>query len=157
MKKGITRVGLGALVLAASACYGGDTNDGGGTPELNGGEPVGAAQEAISRFALVCIKNTTGRSINYDIKWGDGAWSTYSVEGSAGANRWHSMAYTTPGSTHSPPLRIRFDSDMTSGTSYVEYNLKKYAAAEQVCNLGKQYQFEWDGTSMRYIDLKSID
>jgi len=111
----------------------------------------------IARFGVACIKNATGNTINYDIKWGDGSWESYSVEGPSGSYRWHAWRYDEPGITTSPSLSIRFDSDMTEGTSYVEYSLDKYAAEEESCELGKTYQFEWDHGSSRYIDLVSLD
>ncbi|APR87644.1 hypothetical protein A7982_12993 [Minicystis rosea] len=153
----MTKLGCLAMTLLASACQGcGPTAEEGAVPE-GIVEPVGVARSAIARFALTCIKNATGRGINYDLKWGDGPWTTYRVEGNEGSYRWHSKAYAVTGEPRSPELTIRFDSDMTDGTSYVEYSLKKYAAPEESCELGKIYRFEWDGSSKRYIDLKSVN
>src|SRR5690606_14234447 len=88
-------------------------------PESAGEDGIVTLQ--IIRFSLVCVQNSTGHSINYRIRWGTADWKSFTIE--AGRRHFHGWEYNKPGNVDSPNLRIRFDSDMTAGTSWVEYNL----------------------------------
>lgn len=107
------------------------------------------------RYGLSCIFTSVGR-VNYQIKWGkDGQWQSVNVQGTG----WRSHYYQYPNSSShvSPKLFIRFDSDMTGGNYWQEYELTKYASEDTDCNTkGKKYRFVWDN-STRFIDLRSFN
>jgi hypothetical protein len=90
-------------------------------------------------YALVCLVNQTGWSINYSYKWGERDWESRTVN--ANSSRWHSWEYA-PGSHSSPNFTIRFDASFTSSTDYKNYDLKRYQASEKTCWAGKVYEFK---------------
>jgi hypothetical protein len=111
-------------------------------------------QPEIARFSLFCINNITEHNLNYQIKWGDGDGVNWTV--AASSRNWHAWQYAVPGSIDSPTPYIIFDSDLTDGESWVTYRLEPFAAADVNCQLGKNYQFEWELGSTRYIDLRYL-
>ena len=72
--------------------------------------------------------------------------------------RWFSHHYDRPNEDRSPPLYVKFDSDVRAGRKFnIEYHLKRLAAIGQRCEYGKQYVFRYDRRGRRCIDLKTIN
>jgi hypothetical protein len=109
-------------------------------------------EPALARYALFCIENATEYPIRYSVKWGDRDWRDYSV--AAHSSFWHAWKYKIPGYLDSPTPYITFDADQTADTSWVTYPLAPLAVADQRCELGRRYQFEWMADSTRYIELR---
>ncbi len=118
----------------------------------SGGQVSNSPNANQNPYAVVCIKNNTGWSINYKAKWGDNEWKEYNVD--AHRNRWHSWTYA-PGSKSSPAFRIRYDADFSSGTDFKVYVLERYQASTKTCDAGKTYTFEKVRT--QYVELYSTD
>jgi hypothetical protein len=106
----------------------------------------------IARYALFCIENATERPIRYSVKWGDRDWQGYTV--AAHTSLWHAWKYAIPGYLDSPTPYIAFDADQTDAESWVTSPLIPLAVADQHCELGTRYRFEWMADSTRYIDLR---
>jgi hypothetical protein len=100
-------------------------------------------------YAVVCLKNFTDVPVYYSFRWGNsGQWDTREIE--PGGSHWHSYTYE-PGSRVSPDLIVKFNSNLASGSGVKEYALDRYAVKEQVCELGKGYEFVREGNG---IDLQ---
>ena len=112
---------------------------------------------AANRYGVICLTNETEATIHYIYKLGsNGTWQ----EGQLGpsARRWFSHQYDRADEDRSPPFYLKFDSDLRGGRRFdIGYHLKRYAAAGQGCEYGKQYAFRYDRGDRRYIDLKSTN
>jgi len=100
-------------------------------------------------YAVVCLRNFTDVPVYYSFRWGDsGQWDTREID--PGGSHWHSYTYEQ-GSRVSPDLYVKFNTNFNSGASVKEYALDRYAVKEQVCELGKGYEFIREGNN---IDLQ---
>lgn len=100
-------------------------------------------------YAEVCLKNLTDVPIYYSFRWGTtGSWEAREIP--AGGSHWHTYTYDL-GSRESPNLYVKFDTNLGNGGSVREYILQRYAVKEQVCALGKGYEFVRGGNG---IDLQ---
>jgi len=112
--------------------------------------------EAINRYAVACIRNQTSTTITYSVQWGEGQWKDYRIAPGTSTSHW--QKYDKPDKNRSDNLTIRFDSDLRPASNNVfwtTYSLNRKAAPEETCEYGKQYSFQYDGRSQRYIDLKA--
>ncbi|MDR3567857.1 MAG: hypothetical protein P4L43_07495 [Syntrophobacteraceae bacterium] len=114
-------------------------------------KPAGALQPQNSYpYAEVCLKNLTDVPIYYSFRWGTaGQWDAREI--APGGSHWHTYKYAA-GSRESPNLFVKFDTSLGNGGNVREYVLQRYAVKEQVCELGKGYDFVRGGNG---IDLKS--
>lgn len=100
-------------------------------------------------YDLVCIYNQTNVTINFRYRWGNGSWTTTQVQPGYMQSIW--WEYDYPNEDWSPKLTIRFDSDLSSDTSYKSYSLEPLAAPTTNCrDYGRDYDFD-------YTDWGSID
>jgi hypothetical protein len=114
-----------------------------------------SAGYAASRFGVVCVGNQTSINLSYMAEVGNGAWATYTIAPGARRSFWHE--YTRAGENSSPPLRVRFDSDMRSQRMFaITYRLPRRAAAGNSCGEGKQYAFQYEPSNRAFIDLKAL-
>ncbi|XXX72468.1 hypothetical protein WMF30_32955 [Sorangium sp. So ce134] len=119
-------------------------------------DPAGVEAPDVAQLAQVCIINTTGARVQYELKWGGGPWEAFSLSAAPAESALiHHLQVS--GSAAAPEVRVRFDSDMTDGERMFEYRLSTKVAAERRCEGAGRYRFEWDGRSRRYIDLRSVD
>jgi|GEM_PF-6761633 len=106
----------------------------------------------IRPYALVCITNETNHSINFGYRWGDsGSWSDVTLAPDRAYRFWWTY---DEGSRNSPEFNIRFDENLTSYTYWRYYDLERYAVpSTDSCNAGRQYHFDYVGSSTSRVDL----
>ncbi|KYG04176.1 hypothetical protein BE21_04090 [Sorangium cellulosum] len=122
-------------------------------------DPAGVERPDVAQFAQVCIMNTTGVQVQYELQWGGGPWESFSLSPAPSAREASSRTHydRVSGSAAAREVRVRFDADMTDGKRTFEYRLYTKVAAEPRCEVARRYRFERDGSSSRYIDLRSVD
>ncbi|MEL7038378.1 MAG: hypothetical protein AAFO04_22585 [Cyanobacteria bacterium J06592_8] len=87
----------------------------------------------------VCIQNPTNHELRYSYRWGDGEWSTDSLEAKQSIKHWWTYA---PGRQTSPNFQIRFDESFSEGYTARTHNLERYATSEPVqCSQSRRYSF----------------
>ena len=87
----------------------------------------GAAVADSETHGCSCIENQTPITINYEWRWGDNAWAK-AVLNASGSHRF-CWKYLNPNDKTSPPLRVRYDHDLTSsGVQPHEYVLERVRA-----------------------------
>ncbi len=114
--------------------------------------PTKSASAASNPYAVVCLVNNTGTTINYQYKWGSQRWKSDQLK--ADENVVHSWAYDR-GSESSPEFKVKFDADYSDGVDYKVYRLDRYQAASKSCYEGKMYNFE--SVDNETIDLYDTD
>ena len=116
---------------------------------------VATTAQAADRYGVVCIHNRTGVSINFQAKVGNGQWQQFTL--APGANRWFSHKYSFGGQDSSPPLEVKFDSDLRRNSLFnLTYQLKRSAAEGDSCAEGKPYGFQYEPNNRSFIDLKAL-
>ena len=103
--------------------------------------------QAQTRLGLTCVRNTTRSTINFEYQFGDKPWQATDVR----PGYWRTLEYwyDFPGQNSGPPLRIRFDADMSSGRYYVMEPLKQYAVRTAKCSDGgRRYNFYQQGNRL---------
>lgn len=109
---------------------------------------------AASRYGVTCVFNRTQQPINFYIKVGSGGnWASYRLQ--PGWNRSFAHQYDRINENASPPIYIRFDSDLRGKTFWTEYKLERRAASGDKCEEGKPYNFRYERDSRDFIDLKA--
>ena len=110
----ITRVSLSAAVTALAIAA---------SPEV--------FAQATAPYGCACLHNNkVSGTINYRFKWGSGAWKNVSMP--AGGAHWMCWAYKD--GPRSPELLFELDADMTSGTDWKTFSIKRAQSKEQNCN-----------------------
>jgi hypothetical protein len=109
--------------------------------------------QAAKRYGVVCVYNRTNVPINFQTKVGDGQWEQYTLEPNGNRFFWHE--YQHQNENRSPPLLVRFDSDLTKARYNLEYRLERRAAEGNSCGEGKPYAFEYEPNNRNFIDLKA--
>lgn len=109
--------------------------------------------DAADRFAMTCIENRTRITLNYSVRWGSGSWSRASV--GPGRRISHTYRLRDGGA---PTLYIRFDDDLSGMVTQREYRLESYSSPQTTdcIRYGREYQFRYDGSAKKFIDLVSI-
>lgn len=98
-----------------------------------------ARSQGPLKYALACIENRTGFYVPYIVRWGNGEWTSWSLD--ASQSKWHSGPYRE-GDQAAPKLQIKFDYDQQSEGSQVrEYTLPTYSSTSQGCGPAKKYYF----------------
>lgn len=88
-----------------------------------------------NQFSVVCIRKSSGQSVNFNYRWGNGSWQKKYL-----SNGWETW-FSWPG-TSSPRLYVKFDYDLRPGrNSQKSYKLDPYASPFEACKYGKQYKF----------------
>jgi hypothetical protein len=139
MLSGVTKSAVVLLMIAAaSLCLGGE-----------------ASAQQTERFGVFSVQNDTGNlTIQYQIKIGNGPWTTYTI--APGQNRvfWHE--YKNQHDHSSPPTYIRFNSAVGNNQAFeIQYDLTRYAAPDHLYQYAKQYSFQKN--DQNYYDLTSIN
>jgi hypothetical protein len=111
---------------------------------------VSPKAEAADRFGVVGIENATHVTIRLQHRWGDGPWSTDVM--SPGARKWYWSEYHVANQDRSPPFHVRFDSDLSPGTFYEKYDLRKNRAPDHDWNYAHKYTFKYNG-NRSFIEL----
>lgn len=115
---------------------------------------AGTSAHAIDRFGVACIVNKTDRLLDFEIKIGNGGYTTHRL--AAGYQQAYAHRYSRPDEHQSPLMFIRFDSDLRNGPnnrSPTEYKLPHQSAVGDTCPEGNQYWFEYDGGSRNFIKM----
>jgi hypothetical protein len=112
--------------------------------------------EAADRYAMTCVENKTSITLNYKVRWGNGAWKASSVAPGRRISHWYEYPAGQVG--RSPPLFISFDDDLSGQVKQREYRLESYRSPQTTdcIRYGREYQFRYDGSAKRFIDLISI-
>lgn len=107
---------------------------------------------AGNRVALSCVGNKTGKNINFQFKWGNGAWQPgMSYPGQIFAT-WHTYAHIDENS--SPTLLIRFDSTFSPDQFQITRKLRKFSSPNANCNGRSFDHFNFDAPpSQNTIDI----
>jgi hypothetical protein len=114
-----------------------------------------ASAQAVNRFGVVCVKNTTDVTIPYRVQENNGEWRVRSLE--PGWEQAFVHKYSRPNEDRSPELDIKFDSDLRAQRQFrLTYKLPRRAAAGDSCSEGAQYQFQYDSRNRGFIDLKKV-
>lgn len=116
---------------------------------------AGSTAQAAYRYGVTCVQNRTNTEINFTAQVGNEGWQSFTLR--PGGERWFSHEYDYQNEDRSPPLRVKFDSDLRESVYYLTYTLGRRAAAGQSCREGKPYAFEYERTNQNFIDLKSLD
>ena len=114
--------------------------------------PVAAKAEALStEYAIFTVRNPRSVGVNYQIKWGDGDWQSFSVN--AGFSRYHAFPVDADGRTPRP--QIRYDYILGDGAvTYRACSLNTYTSRRLSVDSGKPYVFR-DDSSGRILNFFS--
>jgi hypothetical protein len=117
---------------------------------------VAPESEAAVRFAMSCIENKTDITLTYKTKWGDAEWESSTIM--PGHRTSHTWEYAPGKERKSPNLYVMFDDDLSSRMRKRDYVLVSYASPQKTdCKrYGKEYQFRYDGSAKKFIDLIGI-
>jgi hypothetical protein len=108
---------------------------------------------AATRYGTLSIKNLTHGTLNFSYKIGkNDHWHSSSIH--PGQVRLWKHKYKYVNEDRSPQFYIRFDSDLTDDTFWIEYKLDRYAKPGDSVRESKQYAFEYEKLNRHYIDLK---
>ncbi|NRA46681.1 MAG: hypothetical protein HRU09_17165 [Oligoflexales bacterium] len=108
-------------------------------------------EAASTSWGVVCVRNQTNLTINFQTKWDGYNWESYSL--APGGYRWYSWRYE--GGRSSPNFQVSFDYDLRDRReTYKYYSLERYQAQFEDCQYGKQYGFQQTGS---FIDLYSLN
>jgi hypothetical protein len=112
--------------------------------------------QAADRYAMTCIENKTNITLRYRVKWGNGGWTSWSVAPGRRVSHWYEYPRGKEG--RSPPLYINFDDDLSGKVKSREYRLESYRSPQTTdcIRYGREYQFRFDGSARKFIDLISI-
>ncbi len=92
-----------------------------------------------TKVGAICIENSTNEKLHYSYRWGEGEWSTQSIEAKQLMSHWWTYV---PGSQTSPNFQIKFDDNFSEGYTAAIYNLERYSTTEPVkCNQSRKYYF----------------
>jgi hypothetical protein len=113
------------------------------------------AQAPTERFGVFSVQNDTGNlTITFQVKIGDGGWTTYTLAPGQRWVFWHE--YKNQNDHTSPVTLIRFNSAVAGNPGFdLEYTLTRYAAPDRTYQYAKKYAFQKD--SPNYYDLHSIN
>lgn len=110
---------------------------------------------AQNRYALVCVKNRTNKSIQYQYKWDEGRKNWNLKRLSPNEKIGHFYKYEYINENRSPKIYLRFDADLSRGAYWIQYRLNKKAVPETNCNnYGEFYYFRETSGS---IDINLFD
>jgi hypothetical protein len=112
------------------------------------------AAHAANRYGVACVFNKTNIPINFQAEVGEGQWEQYRL--GPGESRWFAHKYEQQNQDHSPPLRVKFDSDLSQSRFNIEYKLPRRAAEGDTCGEGKPYGFQYEPNNRNFIDLKAL-
>jgi hypothetical protein len=115
---------------------------------------VSTGAHAANRFGVACVFNKTSIPINFQAEVGNGRWEQYRL--APGASRWFGHKYDHANQDQSPPLRVKFDSDLSKARYNIEYKLSRRAAEGETCGEGKPYGFQYEPNNHNFIDLKAL-
>jgi hypothetical protein len=110
--------------------------------------------QAANRYGVVCLHNKTDTPINFTVKTGNGPWELYTLEPDTNLTFWNTYEYQNQ--NRSPIFEVRFDSDLSEGSYYLQYRLERRAAEGNSCSEGKQYAFKYEPGNQDFIDLKAL-
>jgi hypothetical protein len=112
------------------------------------------AAQAADRYGVACVFNKTTVPINFQAKVGNGQWQQFTLM--PNTNRWFSHKYNSANQDSSPPLEVKFDSDLRRNSRFnLTYKLPRRAAEGDTCSEGKPYAFLYEGNNRNFIDLKA--
>jgi|EndMetStandDraft_4_1072995.scaffolds.fasta_scaffold208644_2 hypothetical protein len=107
---------------------------------LEGGVPTASAQDNL--YGCACFHNKTGTNINYRYKWGDAEWKRVSLP--AGYEQTLCWRYAQ-GSHSSPDLLFELDVDMSKGSAWTKYDIKRLQSPQNSCSaVGHEAQYDID-------------
>lgn len=117
---------------------------------------VGPQAEAADRFAMSCVENRTDITLKYSTKWGANAWRSHTL--APGQRVSHTWEYEPGKEGRSPNLYVMFDDDLSGRMKNRDYVLESYRSPQKTdCKrYGKEYQFRYDGSARKFIDLVGI-
>jgi hypothetical protein len=103
---------------------------------------VSAASAENYPYGCACFHNKTGVDIKYRYKWGGGDWKNMSL--SAGYQRPLCWRYAQ-GSHSSPDLLFELDVDMSKGSAWTKYDIKRLQVSDNTCSaVGHEAQYDID-------------
>ena len=112
------------------------------------------AAQAADRYGVACIFNRTSVPINFQAKVGDNQWQQFTL--TPNSNRWFSHRYSRANENRSPPLEVKFDSDLRRNSLFnLTYKLPRRAAEGDTCGEGKPYAFVYESANRNFIDLRA--
>lgn len=108
-------------------------------------------QDLKNNYAILCILNKSKTNIEFEWRWKDRPWKTWTLPNFLEVWFSHRLA---KGSTYAPKFQIRFDSDPSPHSVYKKtYVLDHNFSQKENCDNGRQFQFRsYDGM----IDLYSV-
>jgi hypothetical protein len=111
-------------------------------------KPPGSYQ-IKARYAVVCLRNESGINIVYCYKWGDEKWRDDTLSEN---DHWSYFMEYGEGSRTSPNFFVKFDTDLSSRTKYIEKQLGRYASNKKLCDYGRKYYFMKEGNILSLIE-----
>ena len=109
---------------------------------------------AANRYGVACIFNKTTAHIKFQAKIGNGQWQEFTLN--PNANRWFAHKYSNANQNSSPPLEVKFDSDLRRNSLFnLTYKLPRRAAEGDTCEEGKPYAFVYESGDRNFIDLRA--
>ncbi len=104
----------------------------------------GTAKADDCEVGCVSIHNPTENTLTFQFRWGNGAWTNYSVAPGQGWNLWSELRH---GRTGTPEIRF----DNAQGRT-IRYSLEFYSVSRDDLDSGFPYQFQYDDDGDR-LDL----
>ena len=105
---------------------------------------------AADRFGVVGIENATQVTIRMQHRWGDGTWKADVIPPGTRKHYW--WTYAVQNQDKSPPFHVKFDSDLSKGTFFEKYDLKKNACPDHTWECSHKHVFRYDG-GKTFIEL----
>jgi hypothetical protein len=109
-----------------------------------------AAAEGDEKYAVTSITNRTRITINYEFRWGNGAWEKFSLL--PGHTMHHSWRYEFLGQGESPVKLIRFDMDLSSKVMTTTKSI--LANRSYTRDNGRPYVIEYEDGDSDYLSLR---
>ncbi len=110
--------------------------------------------QAANRYGVACVFNKTTVPIKFQVKIGNGQWQEFTLN--PNANRWFAHKYNNANQNSSPPLEVKFDSDLRRNSLFnLTYKLPRRAAEGDTCEEGKPFAFVYESGDRNFIDLRA--
>ena len=106
---------------------------------------------AADRFGVIGVENGTKVVIRMQHRWGNGEWQS-DVLG-PGQRKWFWWEFKRANENQTPRFHVKFDSDLSPGHFWENYDLKAYQAPDHEWVNAHKYIFKYDGNARKFIEL----
>lgn len=105
--------------------------------EINRSNKIRSQKNNI--YHVACLKNDSGNSVNFKIKWGAGEWESVVVKDGY---------YYSFSNQLNKNLYIEFDNDYSTGYQITKYKLPTFKSRKKSCDGINNYKFNSEGSKL---------